>query len=56
MRQLKDLGLIIAYELHGFRLYIKERNADLSERNADYILPLLVLELYTPHRNDKRGG
>ena len=21
MRQLKDLGLIIAYELHGFRLY-----------------------------------
>lgn len=21
MRQLKDLGLIIAYELHGFRIY-----------------------------------
>ena len=22
MRQLKDLGLIIAYELHGFRIYL----------------------------------
>lgn len=24
MRQLKDLGLIIAYELHGFRMKIKK--------------------------------
>ena len=23
MRQLKDLGLIIAYELHGFRYHVK---------------------------------
>ena len=34
MRQLKDLGLIIAYELHGFRFYIVTAAALLSAHGS----------------------
>ena len=32
MRQLKDLGLIIAYELHGFRIYIVKGKAEAFDQ------------------------
>ena len=37
MRQLKDLGLIIAYELHGFRKYLRcDTPLDLSSEYSYY--------------------
>lgn len=49
MRQLKDLGLIIAYELHGFRLNIKVASCKTASffRESAYPLHLFSYRLAT---------
>ncbi len=37
MRQLKDLGLIIAYELHGFRNIGKKDHCTVRKYNTNYL-------------------